>query len=90
MDASIIAIAGFAVFFNFMILKWKFENNRVADGILDLAVLGLITWSFSGSMTGLIIGMIGSMLFSLYLLWSPFNLENIDYNDDLKEEGVAI
>ena len=77
MDATMILIGGFSVFFNLMIVKWKFSNNRTADGVLDLTALGLVTWAFSGTMTGMVIGMLGSMLFSLYLLWSPFNLDFI-------------
>ena len=80
---ELVLTAGFAVFFNAMILKWKFENGRVADGILDMAVLGLISFAFAGSMTGMAIGMVGSMLFSMYLLWSPLTL-NVDIDGVLK------
>ena len=71
--------AGVAIFFNFMILKWKFTNDRVADGVLDMVIFGTIMFltSSSGQM-GMVSGMIGSALFSLYLLWSPFNLDFMD------------
>ena len=82
MESSIVVIAGLATMFNFAILKWKFENNRVADAVLDLIVLGVITWSFAGSMTGMVIGVVGSMLFSLYLLWSPFKLDAFNFDDE--------
>ena len=78
MDGLTIAIAGFATFFNFAILRWKFEHNRIADGILDLSTLGIIVFFTAGTMSGMIIGMIASMLFSLYSLWSPFNLGFMD------------
>jgi len=78
MDSSIIAIAGFATFFNFAILRWKFEHDRVADGIVDISVLGIIIFFTAGTMSGMIIGMIASMLFSLYSLWSPFSIDFMD------------
>ena len=67
--------AGIAIFFNFAVLKWKFSNGRVADGVLDAAIFMAIVYitSSSGQM-GMVSGMIGSALASLYLLWSPLDL----------------
>ncbi len=78
-------VAGIAIFFNFMILKWKFTNDRVADGVLDVIVFAAIIFltSNSGQM-GMVAGMIGSALFSLYLLWSPFNLDGILGDEPIK------
>jgi len=76
---ELIIVAGIAVFFNFAILKWKFDNNRKLDASLDLAVLAIITAITAGTMSGMAIGMIGSMMFSIYLLWKPFRL-NFDMN----------
>ena len=81
MDAIVILVAGLATFFNFAILKYKFTKGRTADAILDVLVLGVIVWFTKGSMTGMIVGMIGSMLFSIYLLWSPFNLEMFEEDE---------
>ena len=83
---ELIIVAGIAVFFNFAILKWKFDNNRKLDASLDLAVLAIITAITAGTMSGMAIGMIGSMMFSIYLLWKPFRL-NFDMNKkiDLSE-----
>jgi len=76
--------AGIAIFFNFAVLKWKFSHGRTADGILDLVVFVSIIYvtSNSGQM-GMVAGMIGSALFSLFLLWSPFNLDFM--NDPIGE-----
>jgi len=79
---ELILIAGFAMFFNFAILKWKFSNGRIADGVLDASVLGIIMFVTAGSMTGMAIGVVGSMLFSLFLLWSPFNLDSFMGDDE--------
>lgn len=66
-----ILIMGLATFFNFMILKWKFEHRRYADLALDVATLAIISYLFSGSMTGMAIGMIASAFMSFYLLIFP-------------------
>jgi len=85
MDTSMLLIAGFATFFNFLVLKWKFTNNRVADGALDASTLAIILYVTSGSMSGMVIGMIASSLFSVYLLWSPLKLDFMDETNDYKE-----
>jgi hypothetical protein len=68
MEYIIIAVA---TFFNFIILKWKFEHERYADLAFDVATLVAISWLFSGSLGGMIIGMIASALISLYLIVFP-------------------
>ena len=90
MEGSIVVIAGLATMFNFAILKWKFENNRVADAVLDLIVLGVITWSFAGSMTGMVIGVVGSMLFSLYLLRICISQEHKTFIDLGQGKSISI
>ena len=78
MSGAIVGIAGFSLFFNFFILKYKFENGRVADGFLDAIVFGAIMYLTAGSQMGMIIGIVGSTLFSLYLLWKPFKLDGLE------------
>jgi len=91
MSASMILIVSVATFFNFMILRYKFEHERIADGILDAGVFAAIVYLTIGSVSGLIIGMVSSALFSLYGLWKPFNLDNIidDEDKDSLECNVA-
>ena len=74
-SSVIILVVGIATFFNLVILLWKFQHDRVMDGILDLGALVLIGIVFGGSITALSIGMVASALFSIYLLISPPNLE---------------
>jgi len=80
--------AGIAIFFNFAVLKWKFSNGRTSDGILDLVVFVAIIYvtSSSGQM-GMVAGMIGSALFSLFLLWSPFNFTKL--MDSVLDDEIA-
>ena len=75
MDISILILVAIATFFNFIVLRFKFEHNRTDDAFLDAIVLIVIIYFTSGSVTGLIIGMIASALFSLYGLWKPFKLD---------------
>lgn len=68
MEMLIIAVA---TFFNFIILKWKFEHERYADLAFDVATLVCISWLFGGTLGGMVIAMIASALISLYLIVFP-------------------
>jgi hypothetical protein len=72
---TLVAI-GLAVSFNIIILIWKFRHNRTADGILDTSLLALVMWIFSGSTDLLIIGTIGSLIVSIYLLFAPVKFKH--------------
>ena len=71
MDFTAIFIAGLATFFNFAILKWKFEHKRYSDLFIDIGVLIAVSYLFYGSLSGMAIGMVSSALMSLYLLVYP-------------------
>ena len=66
-----IILAAIATFINFAIIIWKFGAERYTDATLDLTIFIGICFLFSGTITGLQIGMIASMLVSFYLLASP-------------------
>ena len=66
-----IAIAGAATAFNFLVILWKFSKNRNLDATLDLGIFVAIAFLFSGTITGLEIGMVASAIVSLYLLIFP-------------------
>lgn len=85
MSTSVLIAAGIAVFFNFIVLRYKFEHNKTADGVLDATVFIAIVYVTSGTMNGMVIGMIGSALFSLYGLWKPFNLDFLNEPKEKKE-----
>lgn len=72
-------MATVALFFNIAIVIWKLRKaSRRVDGVVDLAILIGVFVVFSGSTSLLIIGTIGSMLVSIYLLISPIRLPNAD------------
>jgi hypothetical protein len=64
-------IIGVAVFFNIMIIFYKFNRERYLEGLLDGALLVLIGYVFGGSYNGLIVGTVASALVSIYLLIFP-------------------
>jgi hypothetical protein len=64
-------VIGCAVAFNFLVIKVKFEKKRFADGVLDVLLLAIITFLFSGSFGGLVVATVASAIISLFLLAFP-------------------
>lgn len=72
-------IIGIATFFNFMILKWKFEKERYADLTFDVVTLVAISWLFGGTLGGMTIAMISSAMISLWLIpFPPKFMQNLE------------
>ncbi len=71
MDLITIGIISVATAINFISVKVKFDKHRYSDAILDLVVFVAIAFMFSGTMSGLTIGMISSAMLSTYLWFSP-------------------
>jgi hypothetical protein len=72
---DLVVIAGLATAFNFLIIIWKFSKERHLDASLDLLIFVAIALLFKGTVTGLQIGMIASMIVSIYLLIKPPKLD---------------
>jgi len=70
-------IIGLAVAFNFLVIKVKFERKRYADGILDLALLTIISFLFAGSFGGLVVATVASALISIFLFVFPPKLPDM-------------
>ena len=68
MEFAIIAIA---VAFNFLVIKYKFEKKRYADGILDVSLLTIISFLFAGSFGGLVVATVASAIISVFLFFFP-------------------
>ena len=66
------------MFFNLASIKWKLENQRTADAVLDGAVLILLGYVFGGSFSGLAIATVASAIMSVYLLISPPKMDWMD------------
>jgi hypothetical protein len=72
---------GFAVLFNFIILRIKWSRGNYADVGVDILMLALLNSVFGGSILGVISATAGSTLISLYLIWYPIKL----FGDDCTE-----
>ena len=71
MDVLSIIIFGLATAGNVAVLKWKMEQERFADAIVDATVLISFAWLFSGTISGLAVATVASAFISIYLLFSP-------------------
>ena len=69
-------IIGIATAFNILVIKWKLEKGRIADGIFDACCLILLAGVMGGSLGGLIIGTIASACISISLFISPPKFTN--------------
>jgi len=78
MPASVMVIAGVAMFFNMAAVLYKYQEGNTANATLDLSVLGAIMYLFSGSTAALVIGTIASALFSVYLIFKPVDTSGFE------------
>ena len=78
MDYSLLLI-GIAVAFNMLVIKYKFEKERWADGALDLFLLVVLSFLFMGSYAGLVVATIASAIISIYLYIFPPKLPNFTW-----------
>lgn len=67
-------IIGVAVALNVIVVLWKFKRGDWLNGLVDGTLLVAVAVLFSGSTALLIIGTIGSLFISLYLIASPFRI----------------
>ena len=64
-------LIGIATAFNVLVIQWKLERKRYADGIFDALLLILLSGVMGGSLGGLIIGTIASAIVSISLFIHP-------------------
>ena len=62
---------GFAVLFQFIILRVKWNRGDYADAFVDVSMLAILNIIFGGSILGVVSATAGSTLISLYLIWFP-------------------
>jgi hypothetical protein len=65
-------IIGLAVAVNLIIVLRKAQSGQYLNALIDGTLLGLVAVFFSVSTAALIIGTIGSLIVSLYLIKFPF------------------
>ena len=71
-------VIGIAVALNIIIILWKYEKKRYADGTLDFILLITIAILFSGSYGALVVGTVASLVISIYLFIKPPNLPKME------------
>ena len=81
---GLILVIGVATFFNFAVILYKFNKGNTANALLDVAVFAVITFMFIGSVSALAIGMVASMLFSIYLIFTEVKTPSLDKRRDRK------
>ena len=67
-------IIGLAVAANLIIVLRKAQAGQYLNALIDGTLLGLVAVFFSVSTAALIIGTIGSLVVSLYLIKYPFTM----------------
>ena len=67
-------IMGIVTALNLIFIKIKFEQKRYEDAILDIIAFFIITQILGGSMGGMFVGMVASLIISIYLYFNPPNL----------------
>lgn len=80
MDTTLF-VMGIATAFNFIIIIHKYRKNRYADATLDLSLLAIICFLFSGSFSALATGSIASVVVSGYLFFNPVSMPKF-FEDD--------
>ena len=87
MDGVFIFMAGLAVAANFIWLKFKYDHERYSDMALDVIIMVLLSFMFTGTASGLAIAMVGGFVISVYLYYSPPHLpkQTADEHKELEE-----
>lgn len=76
-----VLVIGIATAFNFVIIMWKFSNNRPEDAVLDFGIFAAISYMFSGTISGMSVGMVASAIISVWLLFNPISIEEEESHD---------
>ena len=74
---------GLITAFNFIIVIWKFKKDRINEAVLDLGIMSAIIYAFQGTHSGMVVGMVASLVVSIYLLMNPIDFDEGD--EDVEE-----
>lgn len=69
-----LVIIGVAVALNLLIVLRKFQNRQYFNALIDGTLLVLVALVFSMSTDALVIGTIGSLIVSVYLIFYPLKV----------------
>ena len=62
-------LVGLAVAFNILVIIAKFNRGRTEDAMIDISLLVLVAYFFSGSYNALVVGTVASATISIALLF---------------------
>ena len=82
-------LLGLMVSFNFIVLIRKYRLGRYADATLDMSLLAILCFLFSGSFNALVTGSFASLFISIYLYFRPiyiFRPKKDEYDENEYEE----
>lgn len=77
---------GLAVAFNFVVIIRKYRLQRYCDALLDMTILAIICFLFSGTFSALTTGTIASAFVSIYLYFNPVTLAQLIPKDEDEDE----
>ena len=84
---TMIAILSIATVVNFISIQWKIKKGDGANAAVDVLVFGVMAYLFFGTLGGMIIAVVASAFFSLWLLIVPFKMPEMK-GFDMKGFGI--
>ena len=78
-----VLVIGLATAFNFIVILAKFKQERYIDALIDITIFIAISSMFTGTISGMSVGMVGSMVVSIWLYYNRFALPTGPNKQDL-------
>lgn len=72
---------GLITAFNFLIILWKYKHERHLEATIDSAIMIAIFYMFVGTISGMTVGMVASLVVSIVLLFNPIDMEGEDVEE---------
>ena len=68
-----VLVMGIALSSNILVILWKLEHRNKTEALLDAGLLALVMYIAGGTLTGMLVGTIASVVVSVYLLLNPIS-----------------
>jgi hypothetical protein len=75
-----LALVASATAGQFIVVSEKIRKRRLFDAVIDLSIATVISTLYAGTLGGMAIAMVASVLFSIYLYFRPIPEPSIDIN----------
>ena len=80
-----VLVIGICTAFNFIVILFKISRNRILDALLDVITFIAISALFTGTISGMSVGMVASATVSIYLWFRPPKFPKLGKEINLKE-----